>query len=160
MSIASPPNPARLVLEVTWLTFEGAEKLDVVSCTVTVFHRTAAGLRVVDLAPTAQTLDAATSMWRYVWVSPVIAPGQFVVEYRAVDSAGAVGVTQEDLTVYALSVQVDEVLDCLLGEQRLDANTKEWILFRRDGSILKRFKVYDDVGAPSVEDIFKKEPIP
>lgn len=160
MSVASPPNPAHLILEITWLNFEGGEKLDVVTSTVTVFHRTALGARVVDLAPVPQTLDAATSMWRFVWVLPIVAAGQYVVEYRGTDTDGAVGVVQEDLTVYALAVQVDEVLDCLLGRQKLDVGTNRWILFRRDGSVLKEFDVKDDVGAPSSDDVFDRIPVP
>lgn len=160
MSLATPLNPAQLALEVSWLTFEGAEKLNVVSSLVTVFHRDGAGVRVTDLAPQALANDAGTGTWRYIWAAPPLATaGLFVVEYHATDADGIVGVVREDLVVLALDAQVDTVLDCLLGRQKLDKNTNTWTIYRRNGTILKQFDVTDDLGAPSVEDVFEREPI-
>lgn len=160
MPITTPTNPASITLEVTWQNFEGAEKMDVVSSTVTVFHRDAAGLRVVDLAATSLVQDAGTSTWKLAWVSPPLpVAGNYVVEYRGTDADGAVGVQREDLTVVALAAQVDEVLDCLLGRQKLDATTNRWIIFRRNGTILKQFDLKNDVGSPTHEDVFDRIPI-
>ena len=154
-------SPSRLHLEVSWLNTTGAEKLDVASCTVEVWHRNALGVRVQDLAPTAMTLDAGTGTFQYTWATPALTVAQqHTVEYRATDTAGAMGLTTEDLLVLDFEGKLETVLDVLLGRQKLDANTDRLILFRRDGTILATFDVKNDVGAPSVCDVFERVPVP
>jgi hypothetical protein len=157
--ITAPINPASVTLEVTWQTFEGSEKLNITSASVTVFHRDAAGNRVVDLASTPMTQDAGTGTWKLAWVSPALPnPGQFIVEYHATDTDGVVGVEREDMTVLDTDADLGTVLDCLLGRQKVDATTYKYTIYRRNGQVLAVFDLKDDAGNPSVADIFDRQP--
>lgn len=156
-SMWAPTNPSKVDLEVIWRTYEGAPKLDVVSGTVTVYHRDAAGDRVVDLAPAPLIRDLGTSVWRYVWaIPPLTEAGLYTVLYTAVDVDGAQGITKEELTVQAGEGNTETLLDAFLGEQKLDAVQKKLTLYKRDGGLLVEFDTFDDVGDPASEDVYER----
>lgn len=172
-------NPSQIVLQYTALTHEGTAKLDVLSGSVRVFHLSG-GVEVEDLPPTPLVQSGATSVWRYIWVSPLLAAaGTFIVEYTLADE-DVVHVDIEDLTVRdaaaedqtivarltsienlltTMGADMGTVLDVHLGRQKLNATTTRWTLYTRAGAVLKEFDVKNDLGAPSVDRIFDRIPV-
>jgi hypothetical protein len=165
MALNYPTNPPQVILLAHLIDFEGKAKSNVTAATVRVFHING-GVEVIDLAPTSLVRVGASSAWRYVWVSPPLATaGAFVVEYTSTDADGIVASESEDLlvedsstTAAALQTSLDDLLDGLLGEQILDALANTFTMKRRNGNVLKVFDTKDDVGMPSVSEIFRRIP--
>lgn len=179
MALVVFKNPTHVPLEAAWDTFEGAPKLDVVGATVRVYHVTVGGGEILDLPATAMT-QIEPSKWRFNWIAPPLSTaGVYTAQYVAADVDGKTGrlletivvldEAQANAAVLAKLVTMDgkidtslldlgTVLDCHLGRQKLDALTNRWILFRRDGTVLKAFDTRDDAGNPSVLDIFDRLP--
>ena len=157
--VTAPVNPETVLLEVLWLSFEGEVKDNVLATTASVYTRDASGTRIELLTDFPLSEDTASGSWKGVWAHPPLTtPGQYTIEFHGEDTDGVEGTTNEELVVYASEEKLDNVLDCLLGRQKLDATTNRWTLFRRDGSVLKVFDVTDDLGAPSVENVFERTP--
>lgn len=164
MGLGTFTNPASLPLWVIWQRLDGAPKLDVVSSSVRVLRPSGSGTVVQVLAPTALVNVAGTPLWQFVWSAPTLTVEEnLLVEYTAVDSEGATGIVTEGLAIFdeakedaLVLTQLGDVLDALLGRQKLDPGTKTWTLYRRNGTILKVFDVFDDTNAPNGQDVFER----
>lgn len=180
MAIERFTNPALIPLQVTYQDFEGRPKLDILTVSVRVYHVTAGGAEVNDLAPTALVRIGASSTWRYNWVSPPLTtPGAYVAEYKAADPDIAERVDIEDITIFdqlevdqlvlakltaldakltAVGDDVGTVIDSELGRWFLNTADNTLTLFRLNGSVLKVYDLKNDLGLPDTTDVFDRIP--
>jgi hypothetical protein len=150
-------NPDVLPLEAVAQALDGSARLDVADGTVRVYGVGPGGeVEVLPWTPLVQVVG--TERWRYAWSTPPLThPGMLTAEYRLVDDGGLVGTAMEDILVVDES-KLDTIIDAAIGRQTLDAINNTWTIYRRDGTVLRVFDVKNDLGNPSVEDIFDRQP--
>lgn len=161
------PNPSQIVLQAYALEPDGTEKLNVDSGTVRVFH-IAAGSEADDLAATALAQVGGTNKWRYVWLTPGLAAGEYVAEFILTDSGGKTTKFGDEIVIKDIAEQSTLVLvqaDMTIVKK---VETGRWkivgnqMIFYDDDEVtpLLTFDLKDAGGLPSMTDVFERVPNP
>ncbi len=93
-------NPATVSLQIIAQRQDGTSNTSITSGTVRVYHLSALGAEVVDLAPAA-LVGTAAPIWRYVWAPASLADGHYIAEYTLIAGGTTYAPITEEIDVRA-----------------------------------------------------------
>jgi hypothetical protein len=158
MGLLFRPNPTQIVLQVLAVDLDGTPKLDVVAAAVRVYH-VAGGVETEDLVLTDLVQVGASSVWRYVWVPPMLGVNQYVAEYQLIDANDVTCLVTEDVMVHDLALQADLALIRQVETGRWRIIGDQMIFYGTDDvTPILTFDLKDQAGLPTMENVFERVP--
>jgi hypothetical protein len=163
--ILSKVDPATVALQVVAANSDKSPDLTVTSGTVRVYHLSALGAEVVDLAPTA-LIGTAAPLWRYVWQPVALAEGSYFVEYTLTVGAIDYAPIVESLSVIVSLADIADQVEMILKIERNNwlISGDELIIYDDNGiTPLYTFSLTDKNGDPctfsaarALNDVFRR----
>jgi len=148
---------ADIVLEILPKLINGTVNTSITSGTARIFTAIT-GSEVEALAPTALVEDVSSNIWRYIWSSPGLTAGNYVIEYTLTDGV-ITGVYTENLSVGFMQEEIEKILNIETGRWQITGN--QLIFFEPDGTTeITRFNLFDDTGTPTEESPVDRVPVP
>ena len=158
MSVLLRPNPAQVMLQAVAIALDGTPNLTVVSGTVRVYTL-ATGVEVDVLATTPLARVGSSSTWRLAWTPASLAVGQYVAEYRLVDSAGRVSLTIEDVDVHDLALQADLAVVRAVETGRWQIVNNQMRFYDTTNTLILTFDLLDLAGLPTMDAVYQRVPV-